>query len=111
MAILEQASVLTDAIRPVPAKELEQRLEKFRKLMDARHPDWDMAVISHKVAMYYFTGTMQEERSSSLRRMRFSGCVEISCALRMSLTSVISARCEASARRRLFIRMSLRGSM
>ncbi len=40
MAILEQASVLTDAIRPVPAKELEQRLEKFRKLMDARHPDW-----------------------------------------------------------------------
>lgn len=56
MAILEQASVLTDAIRPVPAKELEQRLEKFRKLMDARHPDWEMAVISHKVAMYYFTG-------------------------------------------------------
>lgn len=47
-------------IRPVPAKELEQRLEKFRKLMDARHPDWEMAVISHKVAMYYFTGTMQE---------------------------------------------------
>lgn len=44
MAILEQASVLTDAIRPVPAKELEQRLEKFRKLMDARHPDWEMAV-------------------------------------------------------------------
>lgn len=60
MAILEQASVLTDAIRPVPAKELEQRLEKFQKLMDARHPDWEMAVISHKVAMYYFTGTMQE---------------------------------------------------
>lgn len=60
MAILEQASVLTDAIRPVPAKELEQRLEKFRKLMDARHPDWEMAVISYKVAMYYFTGTMQE---------------------------------------------------
>ena len=60
MAILEQASVLTDAIRPVPAKELEQRLEKFRKLMDARHPDWEMAVISHKVVMYYFTGTMQE---------------------------------------------------
>ena len=60
MAILEQASVLTDAIRPVPAKELEQRLEKFRKLMDARHPDWEMAVIRHKVAMYYFTGTMQE---------------------------------------------------
>lgn len=60
MAILEQASVLTDAIRPVPAKELDERLERFRKLMDARHPDWEMAVISHKVAMYYFAGTMQE---------------------------------------------------
>lgn len=54
MAILEQASVLTDAIRPVPAKELDERLERFRKLMDARHPDWEMAVISHKVAMYYY---------------------------------------------------------
>ena len=46
MAILEQASVLTDAIRPVPAKELDERLERFRRLMDARHPDWEMAVIA-----------------------------------------------------------------
>ena len=111
MAILEQASVLTDAIRPVPAKELEQRLEKFRKLMDARHPDWEMAVISHKVAMYYFTGTMQEGALIIRPADAVCGCGEISCALRMSLTSVISARCEASARRRLFIHMSLRGSM
>ena len=102
MAILEQASVLTDAIRPVPAKELEQRLEKFRKLMDARHPDWEMAVISHKVAMYYFTGTMQEGA------LIITPADAILWVRRMSLTSVISARCEASARRRLFIRMSRR---
>lgn len=110
MAILEQASVLTDAIRPVPAKELDERLERFRKLMDARHPDWEMAVISHKVAMYYFTGTMQEG-ALIIRRMRFCGCGGISRALRMSLISVISVRCGASARRRLFIHMSQRGSM
>lgn len=60
MAILEQEAVLTDAIRPVPASELEARLLKFRQAMDAQHPGWEMAAINHKVAMYYFTGTMQE---------------------------------------------------
>ena len=28
MAVLEQTAILTDAIRPVPASELEARLEK-----------------------------------------------------------------------------------
>lgn len=37
MAVLEQTAVLTDAIRPVPASELEARLEKFRRLMDEMH--------------------------------------------------------------------------
>ncbi|MFR6712489.1 MAG: M24 family metallopeptidase [Phascolarctobacterium succinatutens] len=60
MAVLEQTAVLTDAIRPVPASELEARLEKFRRLMDEMHPGWEMAAVNHKVAMYYFTGTMQE---------------------------------------------------
>jgi len=60
MAILEQETVLTDAIRPVPASELEQRLQAFRNAMDAAHPGWEMAAVNHKVAMYYFTGTMQE---------------------------------------------------
>lgn len=60
MAILEQAAVLTDAIRPVPASELEARLAKFREAMDKEHPGWEMAAVNHKVAMYYFTGTMQE---------------------------------------------------
>lgn len=60
MAILEQSAVLTDAIRPVPASELEARLARFRTAMDAAHPGWEMAAVNHKVAMYYFTGTMQE---------------------------------------------------
>ena len=48
MAILEQTN-LTDAIRPVPASELEARLAKFRQLMDEQNPGWEMAVINHKV--------------------------------------------------------------
>lgn len=60
MAILEKDTVLTDNIRPVPAGELESRLEKFRRAMDAANPGWEMAAVSHKVAMYYFTGTMQD---------------------------------------------------
>lgn len=60
MAILENETVLTDAIRPVPASELEAHLQAFRTAMDAAHPGWEMAAINHKVSMYYFTGTMQE---------------------------------------------------
>ena len=60
MAILESISTLTDNIRPVPALELEQRLLRFRTAMDSAHPGWEMAAVNHKVAMYYFTGTMQD---------------------------------------------------
>lgn len=60
MAILEKATVFTDKIRPVPASELEKRLQAFRQAMDKAHPGWEMAAINHKIAMYYFTGTMQE---------------------------------------------------
>lgn len=60
MAILEKATVFTDEIRPVPASELEKRLQAFRQAMDKAHPGWEMAAINHKIAMYYFTGTMQE---------------------------------------------------
>lgn len=60
MAVLEQETVLTEALRPVPASELEARLERFRRVMDAAHPGWEMAAVNHKVAMYYFTGTIQE---------------------------------------------------
>lgn len=60
MTVLEQETVLTEALRPVPASELETRLERFRRAMDAAHPGWEMAAVNHKVAMYYFTGTIQE---------------------------------------------------
>ncbi|WP_293556137.1 Xaa-Pro peptidase family protein [Phascolarctobacterium sp.] len=60
MAVLEKETVLTEALRPVPASELEARLERFRRAMDAAHPGWKMAAVNHKVAMYYFTGTIQE---------------------------------------------------
>lgn len=60
MTVLEQETVLTEALRPVPASELAARLERFRRAMDAAHPGWEMAAVNHKVAMYYFTGTIQE---------------------------------------------------
>lgn len=60
MAILESQSIMNDSIRPVPASELEARLAKFREKMEKAHPGWEMAAVNHKVAMYYFTGTMQD---------------------------------------------------
>ena len=50
MAVLEKETVLTEALRPVPASELEARLERFRRAMDAAHPGWEMAAVNHKVA-------------------------------------------------------------
>jgi Xaa-Pro dipeptidase len=44
----------------VPYSELEQRLIKFRMVMDAHHPSWELAMIFNKINLYYFTGTMQE---------------------------------------------------
>jgi Xaa-Pro dipeptidase len=45
---------------PVPAEELEGRMQRFRALMDARNPDWQMAAFFGKINLYYFTGTMQD---------------------------------------------------
>ncbi len=44
----------------VPLTELDNRLERFRLLMDDRHPDWEIAIILSKLNLYYFTGTMQD---------------------------------------------------
>ena len=44
----------------VPLKELNSRLERFRKLMDQSRPDWQITVVFSKINLYYFTGTMQE---------------------------------------------------
>jgi len=44
----------------VPLKELNSRLERFRKQMDQSSPGWEIAVVFSKINLYYFTGTMQE---------------------------------------------------
>ena len=44
----------------VPLVELENRMKKFRELMENKNPEWQIAVIFGKINLYYFTGTMQE---------------------------------------------------
>ncbi len=47
-------------IKKVPFSELQQRMEKFRRLMENANPQWEMSIIFSKINMYYFTGTMQD---------------------------------------------------
>lgn len=51
---------MTEQLRRVPKEELGRRLAAFRRGMNAIDPDWSMALINHKINMYYLTGTMQE---------------------------------------------------
>jgi len=44
----------------VPLSELTNRLDRFRLLMDARHPEWEIAIIFSRLNLFYFTGTMQD---------------------------------------------------
>ena len=44
----------------VPLTELNDRLNRFRSRMDRDCPDWDTAVITSPVNLYYFTGTIQD---------------------------------------------------
>jgi Xaa-Pro aminopeptidase len=44
----------------VPADELRNRMQRFRGRMDARHPDWELAVVITKINLYYLTGTMPD---------------------------------------------------
>ncbi len=44
----------------VPLTELEDRLNRFRARMDKTQPGWEMAAITGKVPLYYFTGTMPD---------------------------------------------------
>jgi Xaa-Pro dipeptidase len=46
--------------KKVPSSELEQRLKRFREIMDKQNPDWEMAAIFNKINIFYLTGTMQE---------------------------------------------------
>ena len=44
----------------VPLTELDDRLKRFRARMDKAQPGWEMAAITAKVPLYYFTGTMPD---------------------------------------------------
>ncbi|MFA4860421.1 M24 family metallopeptidase [Methanoregula sp.] len=44
----------------VPQSELKERLRRFYARMDETHPAWELAIISSKVNLYYFTGTIQD---------------------------------------------------
>jgi len=44
----------------VPLTEIQDRLCRFREIMDNKNPDWEIAVIFSKINLYYFTGTMQD---------------------------------------------------
>ena len=44
----------------VPLKELNSRIERFRKQMDNDNPAWEIPAVFSKINLYYFTGTMQE---------------------------------------------------
>lgn len=43
-----------------PASELRDRMERFRLLMDAENPSWELAAIFGRTNQFYFTGTMQD---------------------------------------------------
>lgn len=45
---------------PPSPEELLNRRTRFAALMDARHPDWDSAIIVSRVNQYYLLGTMQD---------------------------------------------------
>lgn len=44
----------------VPQDELDRRLAALRARLGAADAAWSLALVSHKVSLYYFTGTMQE---------------------------------------------------
>lgn len=60
MTILEHDILISEDLRRVPREELENRLERLRETLTQQDPGWQMAVITDKLDMYYFTGTMQE---------------------------------------------------
>lgn len=47
-------------IRKVPISELQQRMKRFRSILDKNEPEWELALVISKINLFYFTGTMQE---------------------------------------------------
>lgn len=48
------------ALDIVPASELAARLAKFRLALSAKDDAWQMAIVTNKLSLYYFTGVMHD---------------------------------------------------
>lgn len=44
----------------VPRSELEARLARFRAVLTAEQPQWQLAAVFSRISQYYFTGTLQD---------------------------------------------------
>ncbi|WP_010663774.1 M24 family metallopeptidase [Marinilabilia salmonicolor] len=44
----------------IPASELNRRLVRFREIMNAQNPEWEMGIIFSKINLLYFTGSMPD---------------------------------------------------
>lgn len=51
---------MANELSRVPKGDLDARLAAFRRGMSKHDPNWSMALINHKINMYYLTGTMQD---------------------------------------------------
>jgi Xaa-Pro dipeptidase len=47
-------------MKKIALRELKNRMDRFKTIMDIKNPEWEIAVIFSKINLYYFTGTMQE---------------------------------------------------
>jgi Xaa-Pro dipeptidase len=47
-------------IKKTPINELDNRMKRFKTVMNRDNPDWEITVIFSKINLYYFTGTMQD---------------------------------------------------
>lgn len=44
----------------IPASEINRRLVRFREIMNAQNPEWEMGIIFSKINLLYFTGSMPD---------------------------------------------------
>ena len=44
----------------VPKEELAHRLSALRSSLSEHDPKWEMVILSNRINLYYFTGTMQD---------------------------------------------------
>ena len=46
--------------KSIPKTELDARLTQLRKRLDERAPDWQAAIVTRKLSLYYLTGTLPD---------------------------------------------------